>query len=110
MSQKFYVAANRTVHGPVTNRKREVNPKLGRVAFSGMPGPIYPSGSELPNGFVDFAQAKRETNGHTLLENLIDGGWVVFEPNTRSPVTFAPLLPIERQLTPENSASKADLA
>ena len=93
MTQQFYVSKDRTIRGPVTDRKKHtVN---GRVQFTGTAGVVYTSHDEkgnpkpLPAGFVEYAKGKKESNGHTLMENLIANGSIVFEPGATSPANFA---------------------
>lgn len=97
--QLYFVAKGRTVRGPVADRKKTtVN---GKVAFTGTPGKVYRSHNAdgepvaLPSGFVDYAKGKKETNGQSLLQNLIDTGYVVLTPGASSPVEFAKAMPVD---------------
>lgn len=108
MAQQYFVSKNRTIRGPVTDRKKStVN---GKVSFSGTPGIVYTSHNvdgdpiALPAGFVDYAKGKKETNGQTLLQNLIDDGSIVFEPGATSPVQFARPMKVDLLADPKGGA------
>jgi len=91
--QLFFVSRGRTIRGPVTNRKKIV--QNGQTKFVGESGRVYGpfdaqgNPTPLPSGFVAYARDKKESNGHTLLENLIADGSIVFEAGGQSPVEFA---------------------
>lgn len=100
-NQQYFVAKGQTIRGPVTNRKRAVNPVTGKIAFSGESGKVYTSHDRqgnpiaLPQGFVDYLKANKDTNGQTKLQNMIDSGYIVFTAGAASPVQFAKPLPVE---------------
>jgi hypothetical protein len=93
MTQQFYVSKGRTIRGPVTGRKKStIN---GEVRFTGSTGKVYTSHDSngqpiaLPAGFVEWLKATKDTNGQTKLQNMIESGFIVFEPGAESPVQFA---------------------
>lgn len=91
--QLYFVSKGRTIRGPITNRKKFQ--KDGKIVFSGESGKVYRSHDDdgnpiaLPSGFVEFAKNKKETNGETLLQNLIDDGSIVLAAGAAAPVSFA---------------------
>lgn len=97
--QLFFVSVGRTIRGPITNRKKMV--RNGRTEFTGESGRVYTSHNDkgepisLPAGFVDYAKAKKETNGQTLLQNLIEDGSIVFTAGGQSPVQFAKAMKVD---------------
>lgn len=92
--QQFFVSRGRTIRGPVTNRKKIV--RNGRTEFLGQPGMVYRADDgPLPAGYVEYAKGKKETNGQTLLQNLIEDGSIVFEAGGQSPIQFAPAMKSE---------------
>lgn len=101
--QQFFVSKGRTIRGPITDRKKStVN---GKVQFNGTPGKVYTSHNPmgdviaLPAGFVDYAKVKKESNGQTLLQNLIEDGSIVFEAGGQSPIQFATPMPVNLTAT-----------
>jgi hypothetical protein len=107
MTQQFFVSKGRTIKGPITNRQRHVG-KDGRVAFTCDPpvtyGPVDKKGNPvpLPEGFVEYLQSTKDTNGQTKFQNIVDTGFIVFEAGGSTPLEYAPPIGGEIDLTPRN--------
>lgn len=113
MSQQFFVSKGQSIRGPVTNRQRSVT-RDGKVQFTCDPPRVYHSHDAkgnpvaLPSGYIEYAKDKKESNGQSLLQNLIESGAIVFEAGGQSPVKFAPAMGVDLTVNPASGRITQD--
>jgi hypothetical protein len=111
MTQQFYVSAGQKIKGPVVNKQRSTS-KDGKVQFSGDPSRFYGSHDKdgkpipLPSGIVEWLKSTNDSNGQSKLQNMIQGGVIVFEAGASSPVQFAPAMGVELTINPQGQITQ----
>jgi hypothetical protein len=108
---QFYVSKGQSIKGPHTNVRR-VEGRNGQILRNGTAGVKYESDpyntTPLPVEFVEFAQAKMESNGKSLLDNMLTTGVLVTVAGGQTPAVEPEAMGSELTVNPRSGRITED--